>query len=874
MVSSNDHFGTWSENATNFMSSTGLVIVEDLGGTIEVNNDYTLKNHFIVDNPSGVPLTGKLTFDIATGKTLTINGVVINAPPPSLHNGGAINVNNGGELQFIGGGNLVMSNNSTQGYGSGGAVGMLGTNATTFLLDFSGLASATFRENTAGGNGGAIAGGYNNVSLGNNLTFAQNQSNTDGGAIDTYFRSVTLGNSVYFEGNSAGRDGGAIRAGEVTLGGNSFFLNNTAGRFGGAMFIAARGTGNSLFNADTGDIAFAGNVNGSTSNSLALSHTALTLTGDHDIYFDDPINGTGFYAEGYMENNSLIKNGIGFVQFAGDSVLNTDVSNYDGSTLYGGRVDVNEGTFRVVGGASFTTRGLETSTGAGDGAVFNVGTEGTLAGAGTITAQQGVIIAGTLAPDSWRYAIPGYDLWTNEFGLSYAPPTGNNIGTLTINSDVTFTDSSAYQYNIVRTATSRASDCLDMSTVETSVITIFDGARLDVLVEGGRYLRNGDRFLVIQADNLGQFSDDQLFDLNIIASGTPFDTTLFDHEIGTFGGQAGYWLFYLGKSQIPLPRIYTIFTPVELQRGFQALLPSARERAGVFAAGCDPCAAIDPCDPCGNGNGVSSKWNRWGAIAGDFLERKKHDRVGGYDFRNTGVAVGMDRYVSKNAFAGVAFGYDNAFTRMRDGDYEHDQMDTFRGMLYGGVRNGKTYIDGYAGYTNNGHKVRRDTFIRSKFNDDLVSMGFDLGRKWSNGITPSVGLHYIRVDRPDVVEFGNAPDDLFIYGNVYESLRLPIGAKWNRDYKGRNGIVWKPELRAFYVRECADDQMLAWVAYNDARNDRTLTSSNNLGRNSGRFGAGLGAQLTERLDIRVDYDYELYRHTTASEFGVTVGAKW
>jgi len=84
-----------------------------------------------------------------------------------------------------------------------------------------------------------------------------------------------------------------------------------------------------------------------------------------------------------------------------------------------------------------------------------------------------------------------------------------------------------------------------------------------------------------------------------------------------------------------------------------------------------------------------------------------------------------------------------------------------------------------------------------------------------------------------------------------------------QSYARRSGIVWRPELRAFYVRELADDVMGA----------KTL-SDVAMGRDSARLGTGLGAQLSDRLSVRVDYDYEVYRYAKTNEFGATVGVSW
>ncbi|MDR0327165.1 MAG: autotransporter outer membrane beta-barrel domain-containing protein [Planctomycetaceae bacterium] len=103
----------------------------------------------------------------------------------------------------------------------------------------------------------------------------------------------------------------------------------------------------------------------------------------------------------------------------------------------------------------------------------------------------------------------------------------------------------------------------------------------------------------------------------------------------------------------------------------------------------------------------------------------------------------------------------------------------------------------------------------------------------------------------------------------YESLRLPVGAKFSRSFTGGRGIIWIPETRVFYVREFCDDTARVWSTAGSI-----LAADGAKGRNSGRFGVGLNAHLTERLNLRVDYDYELYEHTSADALALTLGVRW
>ena len=81
-------------------------------------------------------------------------------------------------------------------------------------------------------------------------------------------------------------------------------------------------------------------------------------------------------------------------------------------------------------------------------------------------------------------------------------------------------------------------------------------------------------------------------------------------------------------------------------------------------------------------------------------------------------------------------------------------------------------------------------------------------------------------------------------------------------------------MRAFYVREMADDTARAVTSFDGVRSVSFVADSGKWGRNSGKFGAGLGAGLSDRLFIRADFDCEVYQNTTVREFNTTLGVKW
>jgi len=277
--------------------------------------------------------------------------------------------------------------------------------------------------------------------------------------------------------------------------------------------------------------------------------------------------------------------------------------------------------------------------------------------------------------------------------------------------------------------------------------------------------------------------------------------------------------------------------------------------------------------------------SRWTAFTGDWLGRRNIGAFSGYDLRNVGVIHASEHQISPNHFSGTALSYDNVYQRF-DTIQSDSRSDIFRLAFYNGSRWGNFSSDSYIGYTRNWSKTRRhidlaDTpgasgVARSRFTNNMFALGFESRQEmpfvWSR-ITPSIGMHYIHLSRLRAVEHGAGDANLAVNARHFDSVRFPIGARVSHEF-WRGCIVWRPEVRAFYIREVADAWVQANTSFHHVREVSFATESGKWGRNCGRFGAGLHVQIMDKLSFRIDYDYEVYEWTSASEFGMTLGLMW
>lgn len=723
---------------------------------------------------------------------------------------------------------------------------------------------------------------------------------SDGGTVDMAGKTQTVGGLT----NDNGDDTGTLVLGDLTIdvaGGDSYqydglltgnggvtktgdgtqILNNPNNDYTGETVVLAGTlklcpTGNLSPNSDvridggTLDIGDAntpqsiGNLTGD-GGTLEIGDTGLTINQGKDGNFDGVISGTG----------TIDKNGNGTLNLGGDSC----------ASFAGGTFNVNAGGLIVKAGAQLG---------------------GTIHGSGTALIGGAGTFCGSITLDDTSILSPG--------------DVKNTAGTLTVKGDVTFNDNSVYWVDMYN----GSSDRLIVGDGGTGGnVTIGDGALLELNIS--RKLTEGDYQIIDSTvgidkifqnvDELGTYrytfgqelrDDDKELWLVVKSTGNHFEDA-FDGldepnpteaaggmddlvDEGLFGdmGDLGNALNNLQTAGDVIDAFRQLHGEVfasgkeavaQMQRRFTRQLPSAADRdIATCSVGCLPCDQIQPCNP----NNNLSAWNRWANFTGDWLDRDNIGSYSGYDLRTSGVAFGFDKDVTQRFFAGIAFGYDNAYQDF-DTIRSSAKIDVFRAMLYGGYRYRSIYADGYAGYTKDWHKTRRDITIgdfnktaRSKYDDDMLSVGMEIGRKFRFGeltLTPSVGLDYIYLKNPGVYENGAENANLHVSSGNYNSLRLPVGAKLGRKIRGQY-VLWTPEVRAYYVAELCDKQAEVTTSYAKFDQVKFQARSGSWGRHSARLGAGLGGRLSERFVLRADYDVELFEHVTMGEFSLSAGLTW
>lgn len=230
----------------------------------------------------------------------------------------------------------------------GGAIYNKSLDGVTGVVTFN--RDATFTNNQAGGNGGAI---YNagTIKFNSNATF-ENNTASNGGAIYNDSSAVSLVlNGASFTSNTAKAKGGALYNGNsarVLTVENAQFTNNTAGENGGAVYNSGL--------LKIKDSTFSGNTANGENNDI-YNIAQLTLSGT--VKLDGGITGTG---STQIESGADVDNSNGTLAQESVSVesgakLTQDVSKIDVEQSI-----VNSGTVSLTGNGELNSNFTGTGT--------------------------------------------------------------------------------------------------------------------------------------------------------------------------------------------------------------------------------------------------------------------------------------------------------------------------------------------------------------------------------------------------------------------------------------------------------------------------------------------------------------------------------
>ncbi len=652
---------------------------------------------------------------------------------------------------------------------------------------------------------------------------------------------------------------------------------------------------------------------------LVDAGATFELATDEDGNFNQTLSGTGEVAKtgsGDITLSADNRNFLGTLSIADGSVTANHATALGSGTINNNAaLALNySGVFAnaVTGTGTTTTTGNFTFTGDHSGY-----TGETIVASGQVHLQDGFVSGSnyTIQSGATVTGCATVGGLTVDGGGVLSP--GRNLEQFRVTGDATFRTGSTY--NVTIAGGSNASDTLHVR----GNTTIEQGARLNIfLADTDAYGVPGDNREYLIVDS-GSFTDSTVFDFGLRnrigydldqdlrsdglylvttsrlpdfvgiagAVGTPNAIRAGDALDRLIASGAAGGLEPLFNTLMNLPADAAVAADalaqlhgevfaagqdasIRLQRGFVNASRAARTRTADALAACRPGAASP------------APYTIWATASNAWFDRKGKGGYSGFDLESHGFAIGMDRAIGQNVFAGVAFGYNSADQHF-DSIRSRAEYDVFHAMVYGGYHNDNWLVDGYLGYGKNWHETRRRISIgepemafsaspTAKYNDNLFAVGVDAGRNIALCpvvLTPSIGLHYTHLRTPSIAERDGREANLRASASSADTLRLPVGmtAAWEHVV---DDVRIRPQVRAFYQAELGEGDATSTTRFASAPRHEFKAKSGKWGRHTGRFGVGVEAAVRDRVSLRLDYDYEVGSRVRSHEVLFNVAVKW
>ena len=234
------------------------------------------------------------------------------------------------------------------------------------------------------------------------------------------------------------------------------------------------------------------------------------------------------------------------------------------------------------------------------------------------------------------------------------------------------------------------------------------------------------------------------------------------------------------------------------------------------------------------------------------------------DYRFGGIAYGIDLGRDETGEIGITGG--NTFTTFDTDLQDHGRITSYQVGVYLVKRIDAAYLFSIFSYGRNNYSVNRQIQIggfmdspQSKLHGDSLSSYSELG--WnldgpSIRFQPFLGLQTLMLSNSRANESGAA--GLNVAASNLNSLRTHVGGRLIAPSLIDDlGIQWTPYMSARWVADLAGQSPDVSASFNGGPAGASWTVTGvQSGRNFGLIGLGLTAQITDRLSLFANYDYQ------------------
>ena len=228
-------------------------------------------------------------------------------------------------------------------------------------------------------------------------------------------------------------------------------------------------------------------------------------------------------------------------------------------------------------------------------------------------------------------------------------------------------------------------------------------------------------------------------------------------------------------------------------------------------------------------------------------------------FTATGITAGIDRRVTPDLVVGLLGGY----TRT-DADLDTlgstSRINTWLLGAYGTYYRQNWFVNGAFVYGHNSYdnnRIALGTSNTSNANGNQFAAQGSIGADFNYGrwiVTPELGAQYTTVRVGGFSETG--PVALIVAADQADSFRSSLGSRFRYRWLSPWGAM-TPELRASWQHEFLDKQRDVRASFVDQALPGTFSSTAaGSGRDFGIVGAGLTANIADRTQLSLGYDFK------------------
>ena len=267
------------------------------------------------------------------------------------------------------------------------------------------------------------------------------------------------------------------------------------------------------------------------------------------------------------------------------------------------------------------------------------------------------------------------------------------------------------------------------------------------------------------------------------------------------------------------------------------------------------------------GEPSSSRWGTFVNGGVGFGDKDSNSNTQGYNFTTADVAAGVDYRISDNLALGIALGYVNNDTDMKNARGTVD-IKGYSVSLYSNYAQDNFYLSTVLGYGGNDYLFRRQTnydnrtaVANTEGNQFTVSLNGGYVAK-SNNVSygPTVGLRYNQANINGYTETGANSLNMKVNDQQINSLILSVGAQASVAINTGKDSKIVPNIRASYEHEFANDSRTITTELVSQPGIPIRAGTNNPDRDYVKLGAGAQMQFSKNFSGALDYETILGRN--------------